>query len=282
MHILFFTSFFLSVAFFLPTHAAGHKPLNPLESFWAGVFAGGSEVLLLHPMQTIKNRLQQKQKISWKLRDIYRGLSVNAGSMVPITALQIVCNEVLTPKDKAISTQRKIAIAATAGAVSGLPGCASESAILYAQTHKSKPLESIKKAPLTTGLAGVMIRKSGYAAAYLAVAPALAECVCTPDVPELLAKIGAGLFTGATLACATQPLDTSITRLRDEVIKKGAIAGHTPLFEHEWGAAKHIYKEEGLRGLQKGVFPRAIRMSVAVPLVGFAKDLFTQKLRNVG
>ena len=70
------------------TSLQGKPKTTVAQSLITGSVAGAVEVLVDHPLWTIKTRLQNGEPFSLKPSVLYTGILANAASMVPITAIK--------------------------------------------------------------------------------------------------------------------------------------------------------------------------------------------------
>lgn len=108
-----------------------------------GSVAGATEVLVNHPLWSIKTGIQRGEAFSFNPTLWYRGILPNAASMIPITALQVVLNRGLLNiffKDSALSNYQSIGCSFAAGIGSSLISCPTE----MIMTHQNKGVSFTK------------------------------------------------------------------------------------------------------------------------------------------
>ena len=62
--------------------------LSNTQNALMGSFGSTIEVLIQHPLITYKNALQANRKLNPCIKSIYKGVSINALTMGPLTAVQ--------------------------------------------------------------------------------------------------------------------------------------------------------------------------------------------------
>eukprot|EP00850_Spirogloea_muscicola_P007019 SM000034S12773 [mRNA] locus=s34:600068:601992:- [translate_table: standard] len=255
--------------------------ISPAASAAIGGLAGIIEVGLQQPSVSWKNAIQDKRTISLNLRVLYRGVLVNAGSMMPINAVQFGVNGYLEQQLESygmLNDLGRAGVAGVAGAVSVAVTCPAELVMIQQQKLGGTLLCQARDVMLRNGLAsfyrGVVpniARDTVYTAAYLGVNPIM-RCRLQAGVPALserpfLAMISSSLISGVAAAVITQPFDTIKTRMQSNLelqemksmVKTGIAMWH----------------EGGFRRLWSGLLPRAQRIACAVFILGEAKDRLT-------
>lgn len=131
------------------------------------------------------------------------------------------------------------------------------------------------------GLFPTMVRESLFTCGYLGAGPVLKGTLLSafPDAFEgrpMLAALLASVLAGQMAALLTQPFDTLKTRMQGDIgdKAKGIPAKYTGTVS---GMAK-MWEEGGAKTLFAGIVPRAIRMTCAVFVLGFANEWLTEAI----
>ncbi|MFO1257841.1 MAG: MC/SLC25 family protein [Gammaproteobacteria bacterium] len=263
---------------------------NPRQSFFktffkgtlSGGLGGALEVLVDHPLWTLKTRLQdpnipRESKFTMNPRILYRGLGPNMASMMPITALQIgaaggvkraIAN---TNEDKEISELCTLFSSAMGGFVSATVSSPTE-LIMSRQTEHQGFYATMKDMirregarSLGKGFWGTANRDAIFTSAYLFGVPYIKNKL-QPHLSEKGATLAGGVVAGTTGALLSQPFDA---------LKTAQQVSHT--HTSMWRIAKEKVRQEGLRGLYKGGVPRTLRVISAVTLISSVD----QKIRTM-
>ena len=252
--------------------------------FWREFLLGGAsgivEVSVNQPIVYWKNSVQQRKKIKWRHPSVwYRGYSVNAGSMAPITAIQMGANSVLASMlkeegEEEISDNKRIFVSGLAGMISALVSSPAELAMIQ-QQNNGKGLHAtvaeIFKSGRSTifrGLIPTAIRDGMFTAGYITVAPLVQR-----EIQEVLrnqfdgeldekfdtefaASIAAGAITGAGVAISTQPWDMIKTTMQSK-------QGDATIRE----TIRSLYQEGGVVHFWRGGIGRGTRIVLAITLM---------------
>lgn len=249
------------------------KP-SVLESIMTGSVAGAVEVMVNHPLWTIKTRLQCGQSLTLQPSILYRGILPSAASMVPITALQVGLNQlfqnIIFPNVQELSNAEKVASAFVAGLGSSLVACPTEM-VLVTQGRQQAPFFSVAKTlarrtgfqRLYTGLGATATREGLFTSFFLAGTPIIKSAIMSYHLSENTASLLAGTISGISATAASQSFDTIKTVQQD-------LKGQSPIKFNQ--AVKNIYSTEGVYGFFKGGLPRGARVASAVTVMSYVKD----------
>ena len=99
--------------------------LSPVENVAVGAFGGALETCLQMPVLTFKFCTQEGRALPTSVAGWYRGVGVQAGTVAPITAIQMMVNGLfqglaLRGEKRALTDWEQIYTAAGAGATSAL------------------------------------------------------------------------------------------------------------------------------------------------------------------
>ncbi len=243
----------------------GEGKLTGGKSAVVGGMSGVIEVLINQPTVAWKNALQQSRPLVVTPRELYRGVSINALSMAPITAVQFGANQVISSTfgDDPTLAQKFIS-SSLAGALSGLVSGPAELVMIRQQRRKSSLSYEIRNSLLKTPFKGFWLaaaRDSIFVAGYLAVSPLFGAEVSRRLAPNpknppawcgLLGSAGAGVLAGTASHC----FDTMKTAVQ------GAEKGEP---NTTIAATRMLMKRGGgVKALYSGLFPRGLRITIGV------------------
>jgi solute carrier family 25 2-oxodicarboxylate transporter 21 len=257
----------------------GLRPsLSDHENLAVGIVGGCVETVALMPVLTWKFCLQEGRPYP-PFPHMYRGVSVVASSVAPITGVQMFCNGIfeslLTGGVRAASDTETIGCALGAGAVSAsLYGPVELSAI-----HQQKlgfglmpTLSHLVKEhgllSLWRGVAPTAAREAIYTAGYLGLAPVFTKMLMRQDGWEesffasaVLGSCGAGII-GSGLS---HPIDTAKTVVQADIQGTRYPGGTLQ-------ALRELYQAEGIAGFYRGGIARTIRTCGAFFIVSTIRE----------
>lgn len=252
------------------TAGAPSRQLGSFESAVVGGVSGVVEVGINQPTVAWKNALQQRRALVLRPSELYRGVGINAASIAPITAVQFGANALLlralsNPDGSPSSSAVKIGAAAMAGAASALVSVPAELVMIRQQRRQAPLMATAREALLTTPFRGFWLgaaRDAIFTAGYLGLAPALADAVAAAAVgdgdaaPPAWARTAGSIVAGVFAGTASHGFDTVKTAVQ------GAEKGE-PVTTR--AAARMVMREGGgIKALFTGVFPRGLRIVIAV------------------
>lgn len=251
------------------------------QSLITGSVAGAMEVLVDHPLWTIKTRLQNGEPFSLKPSVLYTGILANAASMVPITAIQVGLNTAIQNvffKD-GLTDRQRMASAFISGAGSSLVSCPTEMVMLHQGRMKtcfSSAANHIVQQggyrALFTGMTGTGARDGLFTMSFLALTPILKGYLKPYCKDDAATSIAAGVSAGVLATVPSQVFDTLKTRQQKEVSSK-------PMGFRE--AAKHLYATGGMHSFFKGGLPRALRVVSAVTIISGVNAAMEEKFSEL-
>lgn len=259
--------------------ATQKRKLTIFQSIITGSVAGATEVMIDHPLWTIKTRSQRKIPFTLNPSVLYTGILPNAASMIPITAIQVgldraIKNVFFSSQDK-ISPFQRITAAFIAGIGSSIVSCPTE----MVMTHQGKGVN--KKSFKTTyndlvntaghkclfnALPATAAREGLFTTFFLAGIPMVKEKISPYFKNDNVATIASGMIAGVGATLASQFADTIKTVQQDADLLQ-------PI-KLRTAAVEKIYQKDGVFGLFNGSVPRGARVVSAVTILGFA----TQKM----
>jgi len=252
---------------------AGRRPLTSGESGLVGAISGVIEVCINQPTVAWKNALQQSRPLIVTPRELYRGLTINASSIAPVTAVQFganqfllsaICSDASNP-----SSFEQIACAAAAGVASAVVSTPAELVMIRQQRRQAGLLPTAKNSLLTTPFRGFThgaMREAIFTVGYLGVAPVFGRYVGAilypnSDSPPGWTRTCGSAIAGVLAGTASHAFDTIKTSIQ------GAEKGEP------WKTApvvKKLMKEGGgFKGLFSGLFPRGLRITIGVIVLSF-------------
>lgn len=253
-----------------------------LQSLLTGSIAGAAEVMVDHPLWSIKTMMHKGEKITFSPRLWYSGFFPNMASMVPITAIQVGFDGGLqriffNDAEQPSATQR-IASAFGAGVASAFASGPTEMVMTYQRTTGQSFYATATRLAATrgyqslfAGLSATMMRDGVFSAFYLAGTPILQSIVqpyCRSDDTALLM---AGISSGIGATIVSQAADTIKTTQQ--------VAGQTSSLSLR-EAATDLYASNGMSTFFKGGLPRGARVISAVIIIGGVKAKMEEAFRD--
>lgn len=239
--------------------------LSNTQNALMGSFGSTVEVLIQHPLITYKNALQANRKLKPCVTSIYNGISINAITMGPLTAVQFAGFGIFYKqfqKHNIIENHesRSIISATIAGTLSGFIAGPAE-LIIVQQQKTDKPFIQLMKymkkkyghRVIPKGTFPCMGREAIYTAGMCSLTPILESRLFTsfPSIykkksvkSSLSASIGSGLLAGVI----SHPFDTIKTHIQN----------HPDV--NSFRTTRDLLHTEGWGSLLKGIFPRSLRI----------------------
>ena len=255
--------------------AGAEKPrLTFLQSLLTGTVAGATEVLIDHPLWTIKTRNQRGDAFTLKPSLLYRGMFANAASMIPITAVQTGLNHsiqhtVFSGADTLSNTQ-KGASAFLAGMGSALISCPVE-CVMTRQSKVGGSFYTAGKHLINEGgtrflfnaAMATMLREGVFTLGFLRGMPWFKETVQPYCKNDAAASLAGGISAGVMATIASQSADTLKTLQQ-------ASNPRQPL--SLLGASKTLYAKKGGVGFFAGLTARGARVISAITIMGSVNE----------
>jgi|TARA_B100000780_G_C21001919_1_gene400886 solute carrier family 25 2-oxodicarboxylate transporter 21 len=254
--------------------------LTPFENIAVGAVGGCLETTLQMPILTFKFTKQEGRPMPTTLGGWYRGVFVQAGTVAPITALQVMLNGmlgsmVLQGEKRNLTDLEKMSTSAGAGALSAFVYGPVDLTTIQQQKLGLNPIQTLQSVmkehgnlSIFRGFSACAIREAIYTAGYLGLGPvatiALAEGPMK-DSPFGAAVTGA-CFAGVAAGLLTHPFDTAKTCIQADM--KG----------EEFRTARQtipkLIKERGFTSLFRGGAARALRNCGAFYIVISMREYF--------
>lgn len=249
------------------------RSLTVAESLFSGSIAGAVEVLVDHPLWTIKTRMQSGKSFTLNPNILYRGILPNATSMIPITGIQVGlnrCSQILCFSHSVeLSTTQRLSSAFMAGVASAVISCPTEMIMTNMSEHGTSFYITAQRlikhnglGHLYTGGVATSMREGLFTMSFLGTSPILKKYMTDRNVNDKSASFVAGISSGVTATLTSQSFDT---------IKTCQQASSQRL--SFWGATKQLYSSTmGVRTFFIGSIPRGARVVSAVTLIGYVNE----------
>jgi len=231
------------------------------------------------PTVSWKNALQEGRPITFNPLVLYRGVWINAATIMPITCSQFAVSRALELqilKDGAtnLTDAQKIGCAAMGGCASSLFSCPAELTILQQQKTGDTLGTTLRRITSQYGVTSLYrsigctaIREGVYSVGYLGVCPIiqsrLAEVEALKDKPYTTWILGA-FSAGLMGAVCSHPFDTIKTRMQGNLETSTSNE-----YRHFSGAARAVYNEGQMFA---GMVPRGLRILGATIILSTFKE----------
>mmetsp|Transcript_8760 Transcript_8760/g.16127 ORF Transcript_8760/g.16127 Transcript_8760/m.16127 type:complete len:275 (+) Transcript_8760:81-905(+) len=264
--------------------------LSPVENLLVGAAGGMLETGLQMPLLTAKFCAQEGRAFPSKFPEWYRGVGIQAGTVAPITAFQVMVNGLLgksvTGGKRNLSDVETIGCAMIAGGTSATLYGPVDLIMIQQQKHQLGVLDTVKFITknygipngIFRGFLSTVVRESIYTGGYLGIAPVLTKSLVNSDVgmfkgnnyaSGLAGSIAAGVFA----ALLTHPTDTAKTCMQADLEQKVYPSARAAFFDH--------INNKGVASLYKGGFFRTARLCGAFFIVSTLREqIITYKTNN--
>ncbi len=252
------------------------------ESIVIGSVATAIEVIVNHPLWTLKTRAQCGSGFTINPQILYRGVVANMISMAPITSIQMGVDRgiqnVFFDGSMKPSNYQQIASAFVAGVASATVGCPTE--MIMTQQSKlggnffavgSHLIKQSGWRCLSTGFFNIAMRDGIFTVGYTVTSPYLKSKIKPYCRNDFEASVISGIGAGVPAAMASQANDTlkTIQQATDQLQPVRAVE-----------AAKKIYSTQGVPGFFKGSFWRSARVASAITIIGTVKEKMEAQFCN--
>jgi len=233
-----------------------------------GSLAGIVEAVVMQPFVYWKTMQQIRKPMSWAPAVAYRGVTINALSISPISGVQYAANGVLnklfeSTMQRKPSMVQEMSLAAGAGAVSSLIVTPAELIMISQQRSGDTLAKTLSTMWQAQGLKGFMrgfttttAREMGWTFGFLGLSPIFKKSLQEDSKFFRRNEVGASavssLVAGQVAAVITQPFDVVKT-----VIMADRGIGHKMRHRTNSDAIRHLYAEGGLPAFWRGLAPRS-------------------------
>jgi hypothetical protein len=234
--------------------------LTLYESLLSGIIGGTSETFIQMPLLTYKFCRQNNTKFPTTFKGWYRGALIQSYNIAPITAIQMMTNNMLTKfivRDNIVTYKQKIGIASLAGGLSAFLYTPIDFITIHQQKNKQNVHKTANKIwnkygykPFYKGLFPCIIRESLYTGGYLGLAPIVSKHLQEKlEINMIQSIIYGSLLTGTMVSLITHPFDTTKTVLQTDLTKN----------QNTFSKMNSLIKNHGISYLYKGCIPRVLR-----------------------
>jgi len=257
-------------------------PLSPFENVVVGAVGGALETCLQMPILTFKFCKQEGRPLPASIGGWYRGVGVQAGTVAPITATQMMVNGVLgrlvlRGEVRNLNDAEAIGCAAAAGAISALIYSPVDLCTIQQQKLNLNPVQTFSHIAKGHGVQGIFrgfmscaVREAIYTAGYLGLAPVISAQLTKQPVfegKEFLAGFSGACIAGTAAALLTHPVDTAKTCMQSDM------SGET------WASARaampKLMEQGGIGAFYRGGAARTARLCGAFFVCMSLRDLAT-------
>lgn len=251
------------------------------QSVVIGSMCGATEVGTTgQPLFYMTNMKVSKERLSKNPLQWYRGVGVNMGFMIPITAIQKTVVDqgeqwLQHHQGHKVSSSQKVGIAFCGGLASALASTPGESIPTYLQQPQAKGVstwEAIKtlKGNVYRGVTHTMLRDGMFTVGYSALAPIFTNQFAKITNKAPGTDLAGGITAGVLTAIVTQPSTVIKTKLQTDSGRQ--------LYKNSWQAIQQTYHTEGIKGFFVGLSARGMRVTCAIPILCGADQLYKKWL----
>lgn len=274
------------------------KKSNPFKDLIVqigiGSATGVTEVTANQPLVRLKNLFQLSNKNSFGslfvnskstiFKELYRGYTTNAGSMAPITAIQIAGNHLISNHlseegKKELVAYEKMAAAFAGGVFSAFASSPAELVMLHQQETKGNFINVLQaissehgSGKLFRGFFPIAVRDGMFSLGYQVLGNVIMQELHLEDKNQLTKVLAGGVPAGIVTALVTHPFDTMSTLMKSDLA--------CVKYPNAWVTFTAILQEQGVQGLYKGLVPRTARVSLAIPLMSFVSQFLNEQSKS--
>ena len=246
-----------------------------IESSGIGLTVGSADVFVNHSLWALTARIQAKLTFTLNPLILYKGFFVHLISSAPLDALQVTMSHLIIQKvlpNRLDETIKRIAGGFFGGCSAALISCPAEMLMVWQQKNMGfkQALKAVcKESPLHlyTGFTPMVIREGLFCAGFFSFVPYFRGLFQSRGIKKTEATLLAGILSGAITAIISQPFDTVKTVIQASEKK-------TQLRQ----VVKHLIKEDGVKGLFKGLSYRTTRVISTIVILGSLNIYLEEKL----
>jgi len=250
--------------------------LSPFMNIAVGGAGGMIETYMQMPMITWKYCIQEGRTYPKTIPGWWRGGIVQALSVAPVTAFQVMTNglleKIVTGGVRDITPMENLCTALTAGALSSWIYGPADLMVIQQQNLGMSAADTYRYLRLTygnffftRGMLSTAGREAAYAGGYLGLAP-IAFVTAKKYIPnEPLAMVAAGIFAGSIGSLISHPVDTGKTVMQADIACRK--------YPTALSAMKDYYRMYGITSLYKGGFARVLRSINACFIIAGIREL---------
>jgi len=259
--------------------------LTPMENLLVGAVGGTLETTLQMPLLTLKFATQEGRPLPTRLPEWYRGLGIQAGTLAPITAFQVMVNgfmeKAVTGGKRNLSDFETIGCAMMAGGTSATLYGPVDLIMIQQQKMKLGVFDTVKYIAnefgftngIFRGFCSTVVREAIYTGGYLGMAPVLTKTLITSDMEmfkgkEYVSGLAGSTTAGVIAAVLTHPADTAKTCMQADLECKTYPTARAAFFDH--------LRNNGIASLYKGGLARTTRLCGAFFIVSTLREKVIQ------
>jgi len=256
--------------------------LSPFENMMLGIFGGCLETVVHMPLLTWKISKQGGRPLPRTILGWYRGVVVQASSVAPITAFQVVTNgfieSLVTQNKRPVTNNEKLFTSAAAGFCSAIIYSPVDLVTIQQQARSKAMGATFSEITsefgffiLRRGIISCGLRECVYACGYLGMAPVFTDFFkrkSTENRPEFYYALCGAISAGILSAYITHPIDTIKT------VIQGDISGAK--YRGILDCGRDLYATGGIRTFYRGAVPRCVRTMGAFFILSFCREKLIQ------
>ena len=270
------------------------------QLFVIGGIAGMVETFVQQPliywktMSQINANFNVTHALRAGIRPLFRGVGVNAGSIGPISAVQLAAHGSLESLARKFSSQETIestwmqlSVASAAGVMSCVVVSPAEVLMVTQQATGRSLVNACKDLVGTSGIKSLFrgnvataFREAAWTCGFFGATPVIKSGLQNDSKffrrNEVAASAVASVISGQCAALVSQPTDVVASMMKAD----GGLDGQKIKYPTFTSACKSLYAESGVKGFFRGLTSRSIRLCGAVFIMGETQDMLQSALNN--
>eukprot|EP00467_Chlorarachnion_reptans_P005323 CAMPEP_0114524088 /NCGR_PEP_ID=MMETSP0109-20121206/21657_1 /TAXON_ID=29199 /ORGANISM="Chlorarachnion reptans, Strain CCCM449" /LENGTH=279 /DNA_ID=CAMNT_0001705485 /DNA_START=142 /DNA_END=981 /DNA_ORIENTATION=- len=259
--------------------------LTPMENLAVGAVGGTLETTIQMPLLTLKFATQEGRPLPKRLPEWYRGLGIQAGTLAPITAFQVMVNGLLektvTGGQRNLSDMETIGCAMVAGGTSATLYGPVDLIMIQQQKRQLSVFDTVKyihtkfgiQNGIFRGFWSTVVREAIYTGGYLGIAPVVTKSLLNSNMDAFKGKeypsgLAGSIFAGVLAAVLTHPADTAKTCMQADLEQKVYPTARHAFWDH--------LNNKGIASLYKGGLARTTRLCGAFFIVSTLREKVIQ------